>query len=210
MITVIGNLKGGTGKSTVTFNLAAFLITNGIPIRLFDLDPQATLSDLIDIRREEGHRPAMTVTQQVNELCPQDGVEILVDIGTSDMAAMRAALSMADRIVTPVPPSQADIWSLQRFIRMVREAAQGRAIPPKHLCFINRGEIVPARDTAEARRALQQLRSVRFIDAVWADRPVYRHALSEGVAVFELEPKGEAASEVARLGTILFGDCFIR
>jgi chromosome partitioning protein len=46
--------------------------------------------------------------------------ETLIDIGTADMDAVRTALALCDRVVVPVPPSQADIWSTQRFARMVR------------------------------------------------------------------------------------------
>ena len=43
MLTVVGNLKGGTGKSTVAFNLAVWLAHDRPGVRVFDLDPQATL-----------------------------------------------------------------------------------------------------------------------------------------------------------------------
>ena len=45
MITVIANLKGGTGKSTVTFNLAIWLQSMGRRVTAIDLDPQQTLAD---------------------------------------------------------------------------------------------------------------------------------------------------------------------
>ena len=54
MLTVIGNLKGGTGKSTVAFNLAVWLAHEKHGVRVFDLDPQATLIDTAEIREEDG------------------------------------------------------------------------------------------------------------------------------------------------------------
>ena len=53
MITVIANLKGGTGKSTVTFNLAVWLCSRGIELTVIDLDPQRTLTDVAALRLEE-------------------------------------------------------------------------------------------------------------------------------------------------------------
>lgn len=52
MITLIGNLKkGGTGKSTVTFNLALWVATrHNKHVIVYDLDPQATTSDAFEIR----------------------------------------------------------------------------------------------------------------------------------------------------------------
>ena len=50
MITVVGNLKGGTGKSTVAFNLSIWVATNrNVYTVVYDLDPQATLTDALDI-----------------------------------------------------------------------------------------------------------------------------------------------------------------
>ena len=57
MITVGGRLKGGSGKSTLTFNLALWLIRANRRVLVIDADPQATLSDVVDVRREEGFQP---------------------------------------------------------------------------------------------------------------------------------------------------------
>ena len=67
MITVIGNLKGGSGKSTVTFNLALWLVYHDANAVAFDLDPQATLSDVAEVRREEGFEPPITVFRAEND-----------------------------------------------------------------------------------------------------------------------------------------------
>ena len=56
---VVGNLKGGSGKSTVAFNLAVWLTAKGHAVRLVDLDPQKTLSDLVAVRREIGIEPEL-------------------------------------------------------------------------------------------------------------------------------------------------------
>ncbi len=40
MLTVVGNLKGGTGKSTVAFNLAVWLAHEQPGVMAFDFDPQ--------------------------------------------------------------------------------------------------------------------------------------------------------------------------
>jgi len=57
MITVIANLKGGSGKSTVAFNLAVWLENNGQHVVGYDLDPQCTFSDLGMLRKEIGNEP---------------------------------------------------------------------------------------------------------------------------------------------------------
>ena len=59
MITVIGSLKGGSGKSTITFNLAIWLAMAERNVAVIDADPQATLTDVLEVRREEGYQPTV-------------------------------------------------------------------------------------------------------------------------------------------------------
>jgi chromosome partitioning protein len=59
MITVVGSLKGGSGKSTLTFNLGVWLAMADVDVQLIDADPQATLWDVSEVRAEEGFEPVL-------------------------------------------------------------------------------------------------------------------------------------------------------
>jgi chromosome partitioning protein len=207
VITVIGNLKGGSGKSTVTFNLAAWLAVRGESVVAFDLDPQATLSDVTDVRREEGYQPTVEVLQAVTEIAPQllrSNGEILVDVGASNVVGMREALSVADRVLIPVPPSQADIWSTQRFLMIVQESVSPQK-HPKVYAFVNRADTHHAvRESDEAEAALAELPGVDLLTSRLCQRTIYRRSFSEGLAVFELEPNGKGAQEFDRLAGVLY------
>ena len=48
-IITIWNLKGGTGKTTTTFNLAANLAKDNNRILLLDIDMQANLTSFFDV-----------------------------------------------------------------------------------------------------------------------------------------------------------------
>ncbi len=204
MITVIGNLKGGTGKSTVTFNLAVWLALNDHEVKLFDLDPQATLSDVGDIREEDEYEPVISISRSFDELEKASEEQILVDIGTADTNAMHKAIKITDRIIVPVPPSQADIWSTQRFIKMVQDI-RGKKNMPQMLGFVNRADThIGVRETGEAEDALKILPYIELIDTRLYQRTTYRRSFSEGLAVFELEPKGKAAAEVNKFASMLY------
>ena len=91
MITVIGNLKGGSGKSTVTFNLAGWLAVHGERVVAFDLDPQATLTDVSEVRREEGYQPVVEVRPLHDNVAAgllREEAEVLVE-ALQDIAASR-------------------------------------------------------------------------------------------------------------------------
>jgi chromosome partitioning protein len=205
MVTVIGSLKGGSGKSTVTFNLAVWLAMAEVDVLVIDADPQATLSDVAEVRGEEGFDPPIRVlgSAHLNEETVSQAQETLIDIGTASMDNIRNALMLADRVVVPVPPSQADIWSTQRFIQFVESVVKGRDLPM--LGFINRGDTHHAvRETNEAAAALVSLPGIRFIKSRLSQRTVYRRSFSEGLAVFELEPRGKGAMELNSLVATLY------
>lgn len=208
MITVIGSLKGGSGKSTVTFNLAIWLAMAEQNVAVVDADPQATLTDVLEVRREEGFVP-MVERLDAAILTDADAMkqkgEVLIDVGTASMDNLKAAIAAADRIIVPVPPSQADIWSTQRFLRFV--VAQVGERQPEVVGFINRGDTHRAvRESDEAAAALVSLPGIRFLKPRLSQRTVYRRSFSEGLAVFEQEPRGKGAAEWNALAAVLYAD----
>lgn len=205
MITVIGSLKGGSGKSTLTFNLGVWLAMAEVDVQLLDADPQGTLTDVAEVRQEEGFEPALEVwkASALNSEKLDQHAETLIDVGTADMEALRAAIGLCDRVVVPVPPSQADIWSTQRFIQLVKSVRSDAN--PEILGFINRGDTHHAvRETNEAAAALVSIPDIRFLKARLSQRTVFRRSFSEGLAVFELESRGKGAKEFYALAAALF------
>lgn len=202
MITVVGNLKGGTGKSTVAFNLGLWLVARRRGLQLCDLDPQGTLRDAAEVRAEEGFQPPLPV---LDKLPAKVQNEILVDVGLSGADAMNDALMRASRVVIPVAPSQADIWSTQRFIDMILKLhTKGRKVDI--LAFLNRADTHPAaRENQEAIDALKQIKGVTVLKPRLAQRMAFRRSFSEGLGVFEMEPRGKAAKELEALARAIFG-----
>ena len=200
MITVVGNLKGGTGKSTIVFNLAIWLLHTNGRVAVYDLDPQATLSDVAELRSEEGFKPLLSVASGLPE---HSFEETLIDIGVSNTVGLYAALARADRVIIPVSPSQADVWSTQRFLHVIRTA---RTKAPILCAFINRADTHPtARENAETEAALRQLSGLEVLSVRLAQRVAFRHSFSEGLAVFELEPSGKASQELMALAEAVYG-----
>jgi len=205
MITVIGSLKGGSGKSTVTFNLAVWLTMADVDVEVIDLDPQATLRDVAEVREEEGYKPTINVKgkKALNKGKLEKADEVLIDIGTADLETMKKAIVIADRILVPVPPSQADIWSTQRFIQFVHSL--GRDQDVGLLGFINRGDTHHAvRETDEAAAALVSLPGIKFLKPRLSQRTIFRRSFSEGLAVFELQTKAKGTKEFNALCAKLY------
>ena len=208
MITVIGSLKGGSGKSTVTFNLAVWLSLAGQKTLGLDLDPQATFTDVADVRREEGYQPPIEVR---GRRALSDGTnlddydEVLIDVGTADMTSLKQAVRLADRILVPVPPSQADVWSTQRFVRFVTTIIADLEDKPQIYGFLNRVDMQSAvNESYETAAALVALPGIRFLIPRLSQRAVFLHSFSEGLAAMELDPRDPGVREFNALAAELY------
>jgi len=203
MLTIFANLKGGTGKSTVVFNMAMWRQAQGNKVTVCDLDPQRTVSDVALIREEEGIEPVLRIVHDL----PANRVrgDWLIDVGTSDMDLFRTAIRAAGQVIIPVTPSQADIWATQQFLDIIHQE-RGSRKPPIIKAFINRADPHPgSRENAETLLALQSLHRVKALSAKMVQRLAFRRSFSEGLAVFEMEPSSKAAAELHTLAQAIYG-----
>ncbi len=208
MITLIANLKGGSGKSTVVFNLGLWLQMKGQPVVAYDLDPQQTLIDVAEVRREEGYAPPLQVypprdTLQEDLKYHPKNVQVLVDVGAANLDAMKVAIKSSDQIIIPVPPSQPDVWATQRFLDIVDDATNGNA--PKLRAFVNRADTHrQVRESDDTEEVIKQLPGINLIPNRLFQRTVFRRSLSEGMAVFEMSKRSKATEEFNLFAEYIF------
>lgn len=205
---VVANLKGGSGKSTIAFNLAAWLARHGARPALVDLDPQKTLTDLVAVRREMEISPDLPAPSDRLDGTPAPGTWTVVDVGAADRDGMAAAIARADLVLVPVLPGQADVWATERHLAAIDG---GR---PDHCAvrmFLNRadpGEV--GRETREALEALALLarmrRSAALLPTSLTRRVAFCRSLSEGRAVFELDAASKASAEFEALAGAILAD----
>ncbi len=130
-VIVLGNEKGGTGKSTTVMHLAVGLMREDLAVATIDLDPhQGTLTRYIENRRafaagknialpvpehhvfEPGRRGADDDRRELERLVGELAARcdaLIIDSPGSDSVVARHALSLADTIVTPVNDSFIDL-----------------------------------------------------------------------------------------------------
>ena len=128
-IIVIGNEKGGTGKSTVAMHLVVSLLTLGASVGTIDLDArQATLTRYVENRRRRaaaGHRLSMPDHEEVPPTEDQNADEarflealqrlrathdvVVIDTPGSNHPLSRLGHSYADMLVTPLNDSFIDL-----------------------------------------------------------------------------------------------------
>ncbi|WP_442765729.1 ParA family protein [Sulfurospirillum cavolei] len=120
--------KGGVGKSTLCFNVAAMLSSKS-RTRIIDLDVQETATNLNFLREYNNLKPfdiqKANTNEQLLELfqcAEQEKLEyICVDCGGFDADVNRVAISLSDVIITPVSTKPFEIFGLNKFITILEE-----------------------------------------------------------------------------------------
>lgn len=155
----IGNLKGGTGKSTLAVNLAGMIASTGQRVCLADCDPQATSSTWL----ARGHIKVVTEVISVNQVGDVvNWVEqaialtrkfdiVIVDLPSVLTPAMASAFLLAHVILVPVTHSTIDLHGTKRVMRHIRTVREERknAMPKVMMVPTRVPEDKSARSTLE-------------------------------------------------------------
>jgi chromosome partitioning protein len=210
MILVVGNTKGGVGKTTVAVNLAVLRAATGRDVLLVDGDEQGTASLFTQLRADTLGQPGYTsvvlqgaaVRTQVRQLAPKYQ-DTIIDVGGRDTGSLRAALTVADALLVPVQPRSFDVWALDQVAALVKEA---REINPdlRAMAFLNAAD-AQGRDNAEAQESLGEVAGIDGLAAMLVRRKAFPNAAAQGRAVTEAQPRdAKAVEELTALADIAF------
>ncbi|MEJ1334433.1 MAG: AAA family ATPase [Candidatus Sedimenticola sp. (ex Thyasira tokunagai)] len=207
MILGILGEKGGTGKSTVATNLAAYLAGQGKDVLILDADPQGTAYKWNQRRDKEA--PRISCVQAFGDI--YDAVmdqarrfgHVIIDAGGHDSEALRAALLAADVAYAPLQASQPDIETSGPLNRLIGDAKKlNRKLIAR--AVISRAPTNPMiNETMEAREALAELDQLDLSRVFVRDRKIYRDAMVEGLGVVEMT-NSKAKAEIQLLGQEIF------
>lgn len=210
MIVVCGGIKGGTGKTTIATNLAAFNSYEGKKVLLVDADEQKSASCWIRVREEqEITTPWVTIQLSGSSLRNQilkmsnDYDNIFIDVGGRDTISLRAALTTADIFITPFQPRSYDIWTLGELKTLINETSVIND-KMKSYALINRGDPI-GNDNEEAMTIMKDCPELTCIPFIISQRKSFANAASNGLAVFESKPMDKKAIlEIERLHAYIF------
>jgi len=199
---LILNAKGGSGKTTIATNLAAYYANKGRYPALLDYDPQSSALNWLQTRPSsqapihgvEAHKQTTAVTRSWQMRMPKAVDRVIIDTPASVSGAQLADyVRQANTIIVPVLPSPIDIHTATTFIEQILVLGKLRASSPS-------GDVnevatrigVVANRMKENTRVFNSLRS--FLDDLHlplvtaiGDSQYYIHAYIEGLGLHELK-----------------------
>ena len=192
---VILNPKGGSGKTTVATNLAAYYAVHGLPPALMDHDPQASSTRWLKKRGPElpvingiaAYERNARFTRSFLLRTPVGCERLIVDTPAAVTShEMPELVANADAILVPVLPSDIDIHACSKCISDLLLVAKVRRSEDKIGVIANRVR----RNT----RAFQTL--MRFLDTLHIpvvttlrDSQNYLRAAELGLGLHEMKPQ---------------------
>lgn len=199
MIISIVNEKGGSGKTTLSVNLAARLAKDGDEVLLIDADPQNSTAVFTNIRSDSDLPPLFSNVAKTGaslsdeiKLMKNKFDSIVIDTGGRDSKEMRKAILLSDIIIIPTLPSQYDVNVLEHMFDLYEEVED---INPrlKALVLINRvspnpflaKELESLRDYIDSTKAERGLSGINMLNSVIYERQAYRKAVVEGQSLDE-------------------------
>lgn len=207
MIILIGGEKGGTGKTTISTNLAAIRASKGHDVLLVDTDKQGSASAWSDIRDQKKVSIRVSNVQKFGSNLTEDikdlqkrYEDIIIDAGGRDSIELRAAMTIADKMFVPVQASQFDIWTLSIINDLVNQAKGfNPSLAPKVL--INRAATNPSiQEVEEAKEVFSEFEHLSLSENLLKERISYRKAAKGGLSVTELsKPDPKSNTEIMAL-----------
>lgn len=212
MIVTVGSTKGGSGKTTISLNLAISLAIRGRDVWLIDGDRQASAATAITLRAESRQRPGIACSaycegaQLRSQVLQQSKKfeEVIIDVGGRDSSALRAALTVTDVLIVPFQPRSIDVWALSDIAALVREANALRD-GLKVYALLNSAD-ARGDDNRDAIAAVGEHSELTYLDAPLGRRKAFANASGSGLCVDELKTSDQKASaELAHLLGQVYG-----
>ena len=118
------NEKGGTGKSTLSQNIAACLHRQGRRVILVDADPQGTTRDWRSASPENANLPnviALDRPEMLPSLKSIDADIAIIDTPAKAEKMTASVIRFADTALIVIQPSGADIWASAAAVRLIQQ-----------------------------------------------------------------------------------------
>lgn len=190
-VLTVANRKGGAGKSTCAANLAIEATNRGLKTILIDLDPQHTLENWWNKRKEEAPQLADANASNLKEKLEQlrqKGFDLcIIDTPGDTSSNAQIGVEVADLVVIPTKATAPDLSAIGRTLGMVKETFK------KPFVFVVTQTISRSSIALKAVSILSGFGPVATTTI--ANRVSYANAMGEGISAGDAGDK-TAAKEI--------------
>ena len=208
MIILIASNKGGSGKTTLTCNLAVALAKHGKEVCIIDADRQSSAANWCNEREAEHVEPAITVVQKYDNISPtiktlaEKFEYVLIDVAGRNSREMLSAATVADMLICPSQCSQLDMDTLGELEQQVEHIHD---LNPALKVFIyqtmaSTNPKVLHKERAEFLEYVAEFAKFTPLHSLGHYRKIYRDVFSDGLSVLEA-PNQSAKEEVLAIYT---------
>ena len=209
--TLVINSKGGSGKTTVTTNLASYFAVNRIPTAVMDYDPQGSSLNWLRCRAHPAPKihganaaPQKSGLRSLGMHVPQGTRQLVVDgpAGASGLL-LQEMIARAHAILVPVQPSAIDIHATANFVRDLLVMGRLRARNVRLAVVANR-----VRRATPVYQPLEKFLSslgLPFLTRL-SDSEVFVQAAESGLGIFEMDAIATAAEREQFMPIIEWAD----
>ncbi len=180
---LVANPKGGSGKTTLSTNIAGYLARRGLRVAILDLDRQKSATQWLANRPP--HLPAIELMHAETEKGAQLDSLVIDSPAGLHGKNLEHALRLVHKVIVPIAPSAFDIQAGRDFLEVLH---QEKIVRKGHI-FIG---VVGMRMDPRTRAALtleQFLKGLNLpVLAYLREAQVYVNAAFEGKTLFDLPP----------------------
>lgn len=202
MLTILViNSKGGSGKTTLTTNLASYYASRKVRTAIMDYDPQGSSIQWLRVRPEDAEKihganaaPAKGAVplRSLHAWVPVDTEVLVIDAPAGVKGLLLQELvRRSNFIVIPVAPSPIDIHATADFIKELFLFGGARTSKAKIAVVANRVRSSSSLVYESLERFLNSLK-LPFLTSI-RDTDNYIHAAEKGLGVFEMDEAGTIA-----------------
>ncbi len=180
---LIANPKGGSGKTTLSTNLAGYYASNGRKVCLVDLDKQQSSYDWS--KRRPAHLPKISAISNHDALVNKKNVDIAIIDSPAGIRGDRLsnAVKEADWVIVPMQASTYDINATQEFINILKAEKAVR----KERTFVAMLGMRVATRTKAAENLMKYLDESGFpVVGNLRNAQIYAHTAEQGISLFEM------------------------
>lgn len=203
-VIVVANEKGGSGKSTVSMNLATALARTGLTVIVGDGDPQGTLLKwAVDGKDNlEGYKPPFSLIGMASPAAMDSIASLNCDVLIIDCPAKAekvsaAAIRVANLVIVPVQPSGADYNAVEPTVAMIdyKRNIGGQV----NAAFVLTRTDENTKLTKSAKDGAWNGYGLPILNTTVGDREIYKQAMTVGITVHDMPNSSAAQAEFDNL-----------